>query len=92
MLLWFVDRGEASAIALGIERPGCLLILDDAKARKRAEVEGLRITGTVGVLLKADHKGLLPAGMGPVLLRLLSVGFRISDVLFQEALRLAKDH
>lgn len=90
-LLRLVDPGEASAIALALERPGCLLILIDAKARKHAEAEGLRITGTVGMLLKADHKGLLPSGMKPELLRLRSVGFRISDALFKEALRLAKD-
>lgn len=36
-LLRLVDPGEASAIALALERPGCLLILDDAKARMHAE-------------------------------------------------------
>jgi predicted nucleic acid-binding protein len=85
-----VDRGEASAIALAIERPGCRLILDDAKGRKCAEAEGLRITGTVGILLKAHHQGLLSVGVEPALVRLRGMGSRISDALYKEAMRLAR--
>jgi predicted nucleic acid-binding protein len=37
----FVDRGEASALALAIEKKDCLLIIDDNKGRKEAKHLGV---------------------------------------------------
>ena len=51
-----VDRGEASAIALALEFPESMIILDDYKARKIAENLGLEITGTVGVIIYCKEK------------------------------------
>jgi predicted nucleic acid-binding protein len=52
-----IDKGEASAIALAIEKENCLLILDDYKARKLASKLELQYTGSLGVLLKAKQSG-----------------------------------
>ena len=41
-----LDKGESSAIALAIDLPDVLLIIDDLKGRKEALRLGLRITGT----------------------------------------------
>ena len=54
-----VDPGEASTIALALETPNPLLILDDDKARKLAKKLKLKYTGTLGVILKAKKKGLI---------------------------------
>ncbi len=54
-----IDIGEASAIALAIETPDCIIILDDLKARKIAEKYGLKITGTLGIILYAHEKGII---------------------------------
>ena len=48
-----IDKGEASAIALAIEFTDCMLIIDDYKARKVAEKLGIKITGTIGIIIKA---------------------------------------
>jgi len=48
-----VDLGEASAIALAIESPPSLIVLDDDKARKKARRLQLNVTGTLGLFLKA---------------------------------------
>jgi predicted nucleic acid-binding protein len=48
-----LDKGEASAIALALDKDSPLLILDDAKARKLASRLGLDFTGTLGIFLKA---------------------------------------
>src|SRR5215213_769879 len=48
-----VDKGEASAIALAVELVDCLLIIDDLKGRNLAETLGIKITGTLGVILEA---------------------------------------
>ena len=53
-----IDKGEASAIALAIEIPDCVIILDDNKTRKVAENLGLEITGTLGVIIKAQLNGV----------------------------------
>lgn len=54
-----IDKGEASAIALAIEKENSLLILDDFKARKLASKLHLQYTGSLGVLLKAKESGII---------------------------------
>ncbi len=59
LLTLSLDAGEASAIALAIEKENTLLILDDLKGRKEASRLGLRFTGTLGILVKAAQCGLI---------------------------------
>ena len=79
-----VDSGEASAIALAIETPGCLVILDDYKARKVAENLGLEITGTIGMIIKAKLTGVIPS-VKPILEKIKNTNFRISEELINKA-------
>lgn len=83
-----VDLGEASAIALALEIPHSTLILDDLGARKLAENLGLEITGTVGVILKAKTRNLIPA-VAPLLKAIRKTNFRLSPRVEAEALILA---
>lgn len=82
----FLDTGEASAIALALEFDNVLLILDDLKGRKEAEKLGLKITGTLGVLIKAKHSGLIQE-LKPYLESLKIAGFRIPPIVENEILR-----
>lgn len=82
-----VDPGEAEAIALAAER-GVAVLLDDKKARRVAKQMGIKVIGTVGLLLRAKRQGVLPA-VKPVIDRLLQVGFRIAPSLYDEALHMA---
>ncbi len=52
-----LDKGEASAIAFAIEQTDCLLIRDDYKGRKYAEQLGIKITGTLGVIIDSKLSG-----------------------------------
>jgi uncharacterized protein len=61
-----LGAGEREVLALGTETLDSLVILDDALARQYARMLNLRLTGTLGVLLKAKEAGLLPA-LAPVL-------------------------
>jgi predicted nucleic acid-binding protein len=72
-----VDKGEASAIALALETPGCTIILDDRKGRMVAAALGLSVTGTLGMVVKAKLKGHIPS-IKPWLEKLQQAGFRSS--------------
>jgi len=80
-----IDKGEASAIALGAETEDCIVILDDLKARKIAESLHLNFTGTLGILVKAKETGVV-SSVKPLLLKLKSVGLRFSKEVEHEIL------
>jgi len=80
--------GETAVLALALERSDAIVILDDALARRHAEVLGLRLTGTLGVLLDAKRAGLVPA-LTPLVDALQRLGFRLSKDTRNAVLRLA---
>jgi len=81
-----VDRGESSAIALALETPQSTLILDDYKARKIADQLGLHFTGTIGVIIKAKLRGIIPS-IKPLLEKIKKTNFRLSEAIEYEALK-----
>jgi predicted nucleic acid-binding protein len=72
-----IDKGESSAIALALETPSSTIILDDYKARRIAEHLGLVYTGTIGVIIKAKLKGIIPS-VKPLLEKIKQTDFRLS--------------
>ena len=52
-----LDAGESEAIARSLEWPADLLIMDESSGRAMARNLNIRITGTLGVLLKAKRDG-----------------------------------
>ena len=83
-----IDKGEASAMALALELPGSLIILDDLRARVLAEQLGISITGTLGVIVKAKLNGIIPS-IKPLLSRIKQTNFRVSSILEELALKQA---
>ncbi len=75
-----VDKGEASAIALALEFEDCLLIIDDLKGRKFATEIGLKITGTLGIIIEAKLAGHITS-IKPILAKIKSTNFRLSDTI-----------
>lgn len=59
-----------------------LVVIDDNAAKKTAKYLGLKVTGTIGVLLKAKREGVIPE-IVPVLDKLKKNGFYISESLEQ---------
>lgn len=54
-----VDAGEAQAIALAQTISDCIILLDDARARKIAGRLKIKQIGTIGLLLRAKRMGLI---------------------------------
>ena len=80
-----VDKGEASAIALALESENPFLILDDYKARKLARNLNLNHTGTIGVIITAKQKGIIPS-IKPFLEKIKQTNFHLSPELELQAL------
>ena len=57
--LWMLDAGERATLELALERHAELVLIDERIGRNVAEYLGLRITGTLGVLLKARQQRLI---------------------------------
>jgi predicted nucleic acid-binding protein len=72
-----LDKGEASAIAFALEQSDCLLIIDDYKGRKYAEQLGIKITGTLGVIINAKLKGHIKS-VKPILDKIKATDFRLT--------------
>lgn len=71
-----------------METPNSTIILDDNKARKVATKLGLKITGTIGVIVKAKIKGIIPS-IKPLLNKIKQTNFRLSEGIEQQALKQA---
>jgi predicted nucleic acid-binding protein len=49
--------GETEALQVALDRPGLVLLTDDAAARLAAEALRVRVHGSIGVLLRAVRRG-----------------------------------
>lgn len=66
-----LDRGEQAALSFAQSRPSCIFLTDDAAARLAAKTLGVRVHGTLGVLLRAARRGKRSRGDVLELLRTL---------------------
>jgi predicted nucleic acid-binding protein len=80
-----LDKGEASAIAFAIEQTDCLLIIDDYKGRKYAEQLGIKITGTLGVIIDSKLSGHIES-VKPMLDKIKKTDFRLTAELEKKTL------
>jgi len=83
-----LHAGESEAIALALERGIKGIILDDKQAREIADELGLKVIGTLGLLILAKRKGLL-SEVRPVIVKIIEgVNFRIAPSVLNRALSL----
>jgi predicted nucleic acid-binding protein len=82
--------GEAQVLAMALENPGSLAIIDDRLARELARARNIRITGTVGILLKAKQAGYIRS-VKSLLRTLIQLDFRLSEDVVDTILRLAEE-
>ena len=80
-----IGPGEREVIRLGLELGAALLLLDEQPARRLATSLGLRVIGTVGLLMAAKQRGLLTK-IRPELDRLLAVRFFMDQNLYDRVI------
>lgn len=83
-----LGAGELAALALALEHPDRVALLDDELARRIGQAAGLTVWGTLRILLSAKEKGLTSA-IAPHLTRLEASGMWISESLRRRVLILA---
>ncbi|MBO3842459.1 MAG: DUF3368 domain-containing protein [Candidatus Brockarchaeota archaeon] len=82
-----IHLGEAQAIILA-RRNKTLLLMDESSGRAFAEAMGLKVRGTVYIIIEALRKGLLDKNNAKeTVLMLASKGFRIEPKLLARLLR-----
>jgi uncharacterized protein len=85
-----LDLGEAATIILAEELQANRVLIDERLGRKVARSRNLPVTGTIGLLLVAKNKEIIPE-IKPILNQLLIHGKRISPILYREVLDIARE-
>ena len=80
-----IGPGEREVISLGLELGAALLVVDEQPARRLATFLGLRVIGTVGLLMAGKERGFL-AKIRPELDRLLAVRFFMDQDLYDRVI------
>ena len=87
-MLEYIHRGEAETIALAVEVYDSIVILDDKRARSIARRLGLKVIGTVGVLILAKKQGLID--VKAEIRKLLETSFHLSQNVVTKAVKEAE--
>lgn len=85
-----LGAGELSAMALTLENPSRIVLLDDMLARRTAQAAGLTVWGTLKILLEAK-KQKITNKIEPFVYQLGNSGMWLSDGICQRILALADE-
>jgi uncharacterized protein len=85
-----LDRGEAEAIALALQEKVDWLLIDERVGRRFAQQVGLKVKGTLGVLLEGVRRGFID-DLPPLLDMLVARGTWIAPVTYAEMLKLSQE-
>lgn len=84
ILEWHLGAGESAALALA-HAHGLEAILDDLTGRKCAASLSIPVRGTLGIVLAAKHRRIIPAAR-PVIEDMMTAGLYLSRKVLDQAL------
>ncbi len=87
-LLHELDLGEASVIHTALEYGIPTVAIDEKAGRRIARLHGLKVTGSLGILINAKEQGII-ANLTDCIARMRVQGIWISPLLIQQALNAA---
>jgi predicted nucleic acid-binding protein len=82
---WDLGAGESQVLARALLLPDSEAVLDDLQARHCARAIGVPATGTLGILLRAKRRGIIPAAR-PLVEELIQKRMYLSRELVETAL------
>ncbi len=82
--MW-LDPGERAAVALAAAIPGSWILVDELAARRVGRGLGLRVVGTLGILVEAKRQGLI-SRLRPLVEHMLANGCRLAPDLVASVL------
>ncbi len=85
-----LDKGEAEVIVLANEIKADLVVIDEKAGREYAEYFGLKLTGTIGILLKAKQLGIIKE-VKPFLTAMQKNGIWLNQNFINQVLKTAKE-
>jgi predicted nucleic acid-binding protein len=83
---WGLGIGESSVLAYALAHPGAEAIIDDLQGRKCASNLNIPVRGTLGIVLSAKKRGVIPQAR-PVIEKLLMSGLYLSRYVIDTALK-----
>lgn len=83
-----LDLGEAAVIQLALDENISTVCIDEAAGRRAARLHGLSVTGSVGILLRAQREGY-EFSMREAIARMKAHGIWLSDKVVRFALEQA---
>ncbi len=86
LLQQVLDQGESEAITLAIDLKADRILLDERDGRKIAKSLGLKVTGVLGILLRAKQEGDLSSFPDAINALIKTAGFRLSPELLAKVL------
>ncbi|MDN5871060.1 MAG: DUF3368 domain-containing protein [Nitrococcus sp.] len=89
ILEWRLGPGESATLALA-QAHGLEAIIDDPAGRKCAASLGIPVRGTLGIVLAAKQRGLIPQAR-PVIEDMMSAGLYLSRRVLEQALRRVRE-
>lgn len=90
MLRNMLDIGEASVIQFALDNQIALVCIDESAGRRVARLNELKLTGSIGILLKAKSQGYINE-IKPLINKMMRQGIFLSSNVITIALREAKE-
>ena len=79
---WDLGKGESQVLAWAYLNKDYVAVLDDRAARNCASALGIKVIGTLGLIVLAHRNQLIP-NVVPVFEKIVSTGFRVDGALIR---------